>query len=123
MQVRRQHEALTQRLLAVMRKIDVCEARVAPSLGLWDSTSAQAGSDILQTLDGLERRLAPRAPRASFSTKQSARLTAATLPCRQQCLFSLLCLTVPATSDHAWHASCRAGHESACEDAQIGRRY
>ena len=62
--MRRQHEALTQRLLAVMRKIDLCEARVAPSLGLWDSSSAQAGQDISHALDGIERRLAPRAPRA-----------------------------------------------------------
>ena len=62
-QVRRQHEVLTQRLLAVMRKVDLCEARVAPALGLRDSSSAQAGVDILQTLDALEQRLAPRAPR------------------------------------------------------------
>ena len=51
------------RLLSVMRQVDLCESRTAASLGLWDASAHQAGRQVATTLDAVDKRLAPRAPR------------------------------------------------------------
>lgn len=62
LQIRREHQSLSARLLSLMRKVDALEARSAGMLGLWDDSSAQAATAIAQSLDSLEARLAPAAP-------------------------------------------------------------
>lgn len=63
-QVRREHQILSARLLALFRKIDLLEARSASALGLWDDSSVEATAAIARSLNALEGKLAPSAPSA-----------------------------------------------------------
>ena len=65
-QVRREHEAQAMRLLSIMRQVDLCESRTAACLGLWDASAHQAGREVSDTLDSVDKRLAPRAPRTTY---------------------------------------------------------
>lgn len=61
-QVRKEHMALSARLLSLMRKIDLLEARSAGALGLFDSSCPSATAAISRSLDAIEAKLAPSAP-------------------------------------------------------------
>ena len=65
MQVRKEHQVLSGRLLSLMRKIDILEARSAGALGLWDDSTVEATAAIARSLDSLEATLAPSAPSGS----------------------------------------------------------
>ena len=62
LQVRKEHQTLSARLLSLMRKVDMLEARSAGALGLVDDTSVDATAVIAHSLDSLEAKLAPSAP-------------------------------------------------------------
>ena len=61
-QVRKDHLALSARLLSLMRKVDLLEARSAGALGLWDDSSPAATAAIARSLEAVEAKLAPSAP-------------------------------------------------------------
>ncbi|KAK9813332.1 hypothetical protein WJX73_000635 [Symbiochloris irregularis] len=60
--VRREHLVLSARLLSLMRKIDMLEARSAGALGLYDSSCSSATAAVSRSLDAIEAKLAPSAP-------------------------------------------------------------
>lgn len=70
-QVRREHLVLSARLLSLMRKIDMLEARSAGALGLYDASCPSATAAVSRSLNAIEARLAPSAP--SMSSRRVAR--------------------------------------------------